>query len=72
VRTALEAFGLDRCVWGSDWPFLGSNQGVSYERMLACLERFLPRAEDRRRVLWQAPARLFGFVEPAPDIPIHG
>jgi predicted TIM-barrel fold metal-dependent hydrolase len=28
---------------------------------LAALSRFVPRAEDRARILWDTPARLFGF-----------
>ncbi len=62
VAAALDAFGLDRCVWGSDWPFISTTQEVDYGRLLAGLVRWLPSADDRERVLWQNPARLFGFA----------
>lgn len=61
VEAALEAFGLDRCVWGSDWPFINTAHRVEYGGLLRLLERWLPRAEDRERLLRQNPARLFGF-----------
>jgi len=62
IAAALEAFTLDRCVWGSDWPFVRTEERIDYGPPLACLDRWLPDAADRRRVLWETPARLFGFV----------
>jgi predicted TIM-barrel fold metal-dependent hydrolase len=61
VEAILEAFGLERCVWGSDWPFINTPQQVAYGGLQRLLERWLPRAEDRERLLWRNPARLFGF-----------
>jgi predicted TIM-barrel fold metal-dependent hydrolase len=57
----LAAFGPDRCVWGSDWPFLGVARTPTYAETLQVLERWLPDAEQRSRVLWRTPATLFGF-----------
>lgn len=62
VAAAVGAFGLDRCVWGSDWPFLNTSQPVEYGNLLNCLARWLPAPDDRDRVLWRNPARLFGFA----------
>jgi predicted TIM-barrel fold metal-dependent hydrolase len=56
------AFTLERCVWGSDWPFLGIDPRPEYERILNGLDRWVPNACDRRLVLWDTPARLFGFT----------
>ncbi len=61
AEAVIDAFGPDRCVWGSDWPFLGTSATLSYADQLAALGRWLPDADDRDRVLWRNPARLFGF-----------
>lgn len=61
IAAAIEAYSLDRCVWGSDWPFVHMNERVDYGPGLACLERWLPDAADRRKALWETPARVFGF-----------
>jgi predicted TIM-barrel fold metal-dependent hydrolase len=61
IGAAVGAFGLERCVWGSDWPFLNTAQPVEYGRLLELLGRWLPDPIDRDRVLWQNPVRLFGF-----------
>jgi predicted TIM-barrel fold metal-dependent hydrolase len=63
VAAAIGAYGVDRCVWGSDWPFLNTPRRVEYGSLLSLLDRWLPEAADRRQVLWKTPARLFGFVE---------
>ena len=54
-------FGFDRCVWGSDWPFLRARLRVDYGPQLAALTRWIPDAANRERVLWTNPARIFGF-----------
>ena len=57
----LEAFGIAGCVWGSDWPFLATPARIAYADLLATVGRWLPNPADRNQVLWQNPARLFGF-----------
>ena len=61
ILAAVEAYTLDRCVWGSDWPYVHMNERVDYGPGLSCLERWLPSEADRRKVLWETPFRLFGF-----------
>jgi predicted TIM-barrel fold metal-dependent hydrolase len=61
VAALIEAFTVERCVWGSDWPFLRLSARMDYGPVLACLTRWLPDERDRRQVLWETPARLFGF-----------
>ena len=61
VVALIEAFTPARCVWGSDWPFLRVSTRMDYGPVLACLERWFPDERDRRQVLWDSPARLFGF-----------
>jgi len=61
IDAAVEAFTLDRCVWGSDWPFVRMPERMDYGPAYACLLRWLPDPIDRQRVLWDNPQRLFGF-----------
>jgi predicted TIM-barrel fold metal-dependent hydrolase len=62
VAAAIEAYTLERCVWGSDWPFVHMDERVDYGPGFACLSRWLPDRAQRRQVLWDTPARLFGFA----------
>ena len=57
----LQDFTIDRCVWGSDWPFLRARSRVDYGPQLAALARWVPDAADRERVLWKNPSHIFGF-----------
>lgn len=61
IAAAIKAFTLDNCVWGSDWPFVRMDERMDYAPPLSCLPRWLPNEADRRKVLWDSPARLFGF-----------
>ncbi len=61
IEAAIDAFTLDNCVWGSDWPFVRMDTRMDYGPTLSCLGRWLPDAADRDKVLWEAPSRLFGF-----------
>jgi predicted TIM-barrel fold metal-dependent hydrolase len=62
VAALLEQFTLQRCMWGSDWPFLRMPLRMDYGPVLANLERWIPDESERRQVLWDTPARLFGFA----------
>jgi predicted TIM-barrel fold metal-dependent hydrolase len=61
IEAAVDAFTLDNCVWGSDWPFVLADRRIDYGPPLSCLGRWLPDDNDRRKVLWDTPSRLFGF-----------
>lgn len=65
IAALIDAFTLDRCVWGSDWPFLHANERIDHACLLAALHRWLPSPLDRQKVLGANPARLFGFTEVA-------
>jgi predicted TIM-barrel fold metal-dependent hydrolase len=60
-HAAIEAFTLDRCVWGSDWPWVRMDERIDYGPVFDCLKRWLPNESDRRKVLWDTPSELFGF-----------
>src|SRR6478735_2335789 len=53
MMALVEAFTLDRCVWGSDWPFLRAPQRLDYGPLLALLPLLVPDAGDRHRLLWR-------------------
>jgi predicted TIM-barrel fold metal-dependent hydrolase len=62
VRALVEAYGLDNCLWGSDWPFLRALERVDYGPLLALAEQLFPDPADRRTLFWETPCRLFGFT----------
>jgi 2-pyrone-4,6-dicarboxylate lactonase len=53
----------DRCIWGSDWPHIGSRGGAMPDDadLLTLLLRYLPDSDAVDKVLVRNPARLFGF-----------
>jgi len=59
VRALHEAAGPGALVWGSDWPFLRAEMRFDYAPLLALLTRWIPRPEDRRRILVDTPRTLF-------------
>jgi predicted TIM-barrel fold metal-dependent hydrolase len=61
VEALLSAFGPERCVWASDWPFLRAASRVDYGPLVALIGRLLPDPALRRAVLWDNPRRLLGF-----------
>ncbi|MDD1509205.1 amidohydrolase family protein [Pseudomonas sp. CNPSo 3701] len=60
VRAA--AGGIERFVWGSDWPNTQFEDRTNYAEQLALIETLLPEATERDQVLAANPARLFGFT----------
>lgn len=64
ARAIVAAFGPERCVWGSDWPFVRMAQRIDYGPCLSALRRWLPNPSAQRQVLWDTPKRLFGFAVP--------
>jgi len=61
ARAVIEAFGIENCVWGSDWPFINMGTPMRYAVALQAVGRWLDDAGDLDRVLWHNPVRLFGF-----------
>ncbi len=54
--------GVERFLWGSDWPNTQFESQARYDEQFALLEALLPNPEERRRVLVDNPASLFGFA----------
>jgi predicted TIM-barrel fold metal-dependent hydrolase len=61
VEALLDAFSTDRCLWGSDWPFLHANRRVDYGPQRAYLDRLIPDTASRVRILRDNPVALYGF-----------
>jgi predicted TIM-barrel fold metal-dependent hydrolase len=61
VQALVDAFGPDRCVWASDWPFLRAPVRMDYGPLLAQFEELVPDSAARRQILWDTPCREFGF-----------
>jgi predicted TIM-barrel fold metal-dependent hydrolase len=61
VEALIGAFTLDACLWASDWPFLRAPQRLDMGPLLRQVERLLPDAADRRKLLWDTPRRWLGF-----------
>ena len=58
----LDRFGLDACMWASDWPFLRAPERLDVGPLLRHVERLLPDVADRRRLWWESPRRWLGFA----------
>ncbi|MSP44397.1 MAG: hypothetical protein EXQ83_00670 [Xanthobacteraceae bacterium] len=71
----LNAFGVNRCIWGSDWSFLNPDVGpekrpmkiapVEYGREASVFSGWVPSEEVRQKILWDNPSRFFGFSKSA-------
>ncbi|MCW2291115.1 putative TIM-barrel fold metal-dependent hydrolase [Pseudomonas sp. BIGb0408] len=56
------AGGIERFLWGSDWPNTQFEDRTDYAEQFTLIEALLPDAAERNRVLVDNPARLFGFT----------
>ncbi len=63
VRAIVSAFGVEQCMWASDWPFLRALERQDYGPLVALAERLFPDPVARRTLFWDTPCRLFGFGE---------
>ncbi len=61
AEALIASFGIENCVWGSDWPFVNIPGGFRYDAALRAVDRWLAGPDQREQVLWRNPARLFGF-----------
>lgn len=54
----LAHFGMDRLVWGSDWPHTRHEAQTNFDASYAALECWIPDAPTRASILCQAPSLL--------------
>jgi predicted TIM-barrel fold metal-dependent hydrolase len=59
----LEAFGADRCMWGSDWPFLRAEHRMDIGTLLMLVDNLFPDKNIQRKIMWETPKQLFGFED---------
>jgi predicted TIM-barrel fold metal-dependent hydrolase len=62
VVALLDAFGFERCIWGSDWPFLGMPRAIDYGSLPHALDNWIPNHQERELVLWRNAVHLFGIA----------
>jgi predicted TIM-barrel fold metal-dependent hydrolase len=62
VRAIVGAFGIEHCMWASDWPFLRAAERQDYGPLIALAGRLFPDDTERRALFWDTPNRLFGFA----------
>jgi predicted TIM-barrel fold metal-dependent hydrolase len=62
VRAIVEAFGIEHCMWASDWPFLRAPERQDYGPLVELAGRLFPDEKQRRALFWDTPNRLFGFA----------
>jgi predicted TIM-barrel fold metal-dependent hydrolase len=48
-------------LWGTDWPHIRHEDRVDAAALMALFGAWFPEEADRRRILVDNPARLFGF-----------
>ncbi len=56
-----DALGLDRLLFGSDWPHTAFESTVNYANQKAFFEKMVPKADERRMILGDNAAKLFRF-----------
>ncbi|WP_165953606.1 amidohydrolase family protein [Streptomyces sp. 8K308] len=59
--TLRDTVGIDRLLWGSDWPWTQFEDGRRYGGLLAELHDLLPVQDDVEQVLVRNPARLLDW-----------
>lgn len=65
ARRLLAAFGPQRLMWASDWPWTQFETRMRFEQCLAWLADWVPDPAQRSIVLVDTPARVFGFPAPS-------
>jgi predicted TIM-barrel fold metal-dependent hydrolase len=61
VQALVDAFGLDRCLWASDWPYLRAPTRCDYGVLLKLVHSLFLGPAERRKLVWDTPRKLFGF-----------
>ncbi|ALM84787.1 amidohydrolase family protein [Bordetella sp. N] len=61
LASALAVANPDRCLWASNYPHPGRTDRPDNADMLDLLAHWVPGEADRRKILSDNPARLYGF-----------
>ena len=54
------AFGPERCIWASDWPYLRATYRLDYGTLLKLAESWFTPAQCRQ-MMWDTPKKLFNW-----------
>jgi predicted TIM-barrel fold metal-dependent hydrolase len=57
----LDALGSGRLMWASDWPWTRFESRFAYAETRRWLDQWIDDTEARRAILWDTPAKVFGF-----------
>jgi L-fuconolactonase len=62
IRAVYEAYGADRLLWASDYPWIAEEPG--YEAQLQLVDHYLPdlTSQERAAIMGGTAARLFRFA----------
>jgi predicted TIM-barrel fold metal-dependent hydrolase len=60
AQLLVKTYGLERCIWASDWPYLKASPRLDYGPMLELMERDFT-FNERQHLFWETPKALFGF-----------
>ncbi len=63
VQALAGAFTLERCLWGSDWPYLRATERIDYGLQLNLIASLFPNPAERRKLLWDTPGRLLAWSD---------
>ena len=72
ARAFLEAFGAERLMWGSDWPWTQHSEGKTFAKALGWLSDWISDEAVRHTVLEATPRALFRFDLSAPARALAG
>lgn len=61
IPLARDAFGVERLIWGSDWPHTQFERTASYGATRAEFDRWIPSETERVAILRTTPAALYRF-----------
>ena len=61
IEALVQAFGIEHCMWASDWPYLKAPFRLDFGPMLRRWEHMFTAAE-RQQLMHGSAARLFGFA----------
>jgi predicted TIM-barrel fold metal-dependent hydrolase len=60
VEALVQAFGLQQCIWASDWPYLKAPYRLDYGPLLKVYERMFSPTE-LHQLMWRSPKQHCGF-----------
>jgi predicted TIM-barrel fold metal-dependent hydrolase len=60
VMRLWQAFGPERCMWASDWPYLRATSRLDYGPMLKLTERWFS-PQQCQQMMWDNPKRFFDW-----------